>query len=763
MAKVTKSKFTYKTVLDGIVFILICVFLNKSINGRCFFALPFFIATCFNKKNPILFSALFLISFILTSSFNLIIPSAVSACLTTIIFIIYNAKNKKVGGEIIIYSILACLPYVFLRGDEELIKIIIKGVISVVLSLLFIPAVNLMMIKRFKNKIDASEYVCLAILSFPVELGIIRLFSIFALKSIILFLILFCGVIYKNQLSAVVFAIVGGIAPSVFTGNYSFVTTFSIIALLSSIFIKNSRIISAFSVLSADTVFLILLNSYGDFTTIDIFYSIIPIVAFLFIPKGAIDKVQKNFYSFDEKVLSKYAINKIRNALSNKLYGVSDVFSEMQSSFERLKQTVTEQEDLKRRVADEIIYSVCNNCPSRARCKSKNFPSTDELIKIISVGIAKNRLSLIDLTKTFTENCSYTNSVIFEMNALITKYKEKIKELDDLSKGKELIKMQSEGVAEVLKGMAFDMSKSVTYDTEMEKLLYSALRKNGIIASEIMVYGERDNAEIDFVLPKNCLSSSVFIKTVSEVMKKEMNIISKTGLSETSCAVTLKASPDIDASFGLAFSSKDGSKKSGDTHTLTKINEGKFLISLSDGMGSGARAENTSATAISLIESFYKAGLNSELILSTVNKVLALNTDDNFSAMDILTVDLFNLTADFIKIGAPQSYVICDDSIKLIEGNSLPLGILDDLKPTGCVTTLNLGSTVVLITDGISDAFTSSTDFINYLQTANVKNPQALADGILNRAIELNGGVKKDDMTALCIRIFKKQRHNGVA
>ena len=49
---------------------------------------------------------------------------------------------------------------------------------------------------------------------------------------------------------------------------------------------------------------------------------------------------------------------------------------------------------------------------------------------------------------------------------------------------------------------------------------------------------------------------------------------------------------------------------------MVKINEGKILVALSDGMGSGISAENTSSAAISLIESFYKAGLKSELILS---------------------------------------------------------------------------------------------------------------------------------------------------
>ena len=139
-----------------------------------------------------------------------------------------------------------------------------------------------------------------------------------------------------------------------------------------------------------------------------------------------------------------------------------------------------------------------------------------------------------------------------------------------------------------------------------------------------------------------------------------------------------------------------------------------------------------------------------------VNKVLALNTDDNFSAMDILTVNLFNLNCDFIKIGAPYSFILTDDSIKIIEGSSLPLGILDDMTPTGCSTLLTEGSTVIMVTDGVSDAFSSSTDFIEFLRTLDNKNPQLIADNILKRALNIEKDTPKDDMTVLAIRIFKK-------
>ena len=139
-----------------------------------------------------------------------------------------------------------------------------------------------------------------------------------------------------------------------------------------------------------------------------------------------------------------------------------------------------------------------------------------------------------------------------------------------------------------------------------------------------------------------------------------------------------------------------------------------------------------------------------------VNKVLALNTDDNFSAIDVLTVNLFKNQGDFIKIGSPASYLITKESIQIIEGNSLPLGILDDLKPTGVTISVDEGSTVLMVTDGISDAFGSSTDLISYLKTLKTLNPQRLADDVLKKALLLDDGSPKDDMTVLAVRIFKK-------
>ena len=59
------------------------------------------------------------------------------------------------------------------------------------------------------------------------------------------------------------------------------------------------------------------------------------------------------------------------------------------------------------------------------------------------------------------------------------------------------------------------------------------------------------------------------------------------------------------------------------------------LFAISDGMGSGDGAAEASAGAISMVENFYRAGFDNAVILSLVNKLLCLTSDDNFTSIDI--------------------------------------------------------------------------------------------------------------------------------
>ena len=147
--------------------------------------------------------------------------------------------------------------------------------------------------------------------------------------------------------------------------------------------------------------------------------------------------------------------------------------------------------------------------------------------------------------------------------------------------------------------------------------------------------------------------------------------------------------------------------------------------------------------------------MNSTLILNTVNNLLTLNNDDSFTALDISVINLKDKTIDFIKYGAPYGFIINDGAVKIIEGNTLPLGILEELSPSVAQTNVEDGDMILLLTDGISDAFGSSSEIIDFLRSIPAKNPQFLTNQILSKAISISGGKKSDDMTALAVRIFK--------
>ena len=111
--------------------------------------------------------------------------------------------------------------------------------------------------------------------------------------------------------------------------------------------------------------------------------------------------------------------------------------------------------------------------------------------------------------------------------------------------------------------------------------------------------------------------------------------------------------------------------------------------------------------------------------------------------------------ADFVKIGSPAGIIMREGEIKVLESQSLPLGILDNLRPTVCTEQLRSGDIVVFMSDGITSAFSSATELYEFLQELKPLNPQNLADKILAGAKSRVRTVN-DDMTVLCTRIYEK-------
>ena len=194
---------------------------------------------------------------------------------------------------------------------------------------------------------------------------------------------------------------------------------------------------------------------------------------------------------------------------------------------------------------------------------------------------------------------------------------------------------------------------------------------------------------------------------------------------------------------------------SGDSFTFTKLSHNKILLSVCDGMGSGEVAQQTSDTTISLIENFYRAEFDDQTILSTVNRLLSMQMADNYTAVDVATIDLSNATCDIIKVGSPVCFIKSREQTEKIAGTgALPVGILETIQPSIIKKMLNPGDIVILMSDGVVDAFDNDEKLQVYINNLSSQNPQEICDQILQKALLLDDGQAKDDMTVLAARIY---------
>ncbi len=717
-----------------------------------------FISALIFDCSLILTPVLYLGSFMLCSEMGLLASGGVFVLVTIPIIIVYKSFKSKTYYPFVAYTLIGMLGFVFLGNTVKevlLEKRILTAVLTTFLSFLCIIVAKSLSQKGFKFKLDFEEIFAVGIMTAILGLGICNAFSPFIYKSICVFLILSACFIFRRGLGSI-FASVFAIGLAIYYNDINYVSIFLVYGIFSECFIGVSRYLSAIFIVLCDYLLQVAFSIYDSYTYLHFISVAVGSVCFSVLPTQILSSFKDKLYAFREKQLVKQSINRNRSVLSNKLFDLSSVFLDIANSFNLLKKQSISEDGAKTIMQKEILSSVCRQCMNYDKCKRNERAIGNALSSLLDIGFAKGKLSLIDLPSELTTTCIHPNNILFGLNKMLADYRAKLIENANLGVGRDLIASQALGISEILRSLALESGQLLKFNNKLEKQLTNNLFKAGFIITELLIYGESDRLSVSMVVAMKEYSFLELQNVVSKTLGVKMTIDDKTSISEEKEYITLRKSDKYDAVFGIAKATKDGSEKSGDTHSMTRIACDKFLVALSDGMGSGTDAENVSSTSLSLIESFYKSGLDDHLILDTVNKLLSINTEDYFTALDISIINLKNCTASFIKFGSPYGFIINDNGIKIVEGNTLPLGIIDGIKPSIATTELGDGDMVLLVTDGISDAFDNSGEMIEFLRTLPAKNPQSLADDILKHAISLNDGKIKDDMTALAVRVYKK-------
>ncbi|MBQ7408622.1 MAG: SpoIIE family protein phosphatase, partial [Clostridia bacterium] len=736
------KNFTYKSFFKN-CFCLFCYFvLNNVISGVPFSValLPAFMAI---SSFPLIQAILFLIACII--NFNLFQCALlfITAVIFVIIMSVYKAKRKTVGIELLAFTLISLIPYFLGEFSHSIYQKLVYSAIIYALAVIFSIGAKMAFVKKFRTKSMLYERIALYASAVAISLGMINILGSGIWQAIAVTIVLFTCAFYKDT-RAFIPACVLAFAICLHTKNLSSLSLFVIYCAACLLFINTSSLLSAFSVALIQFAYHYLNGVLPYFTPYNYLETFLPTVIFLFTPKKLFDSLQKLLLKFDLPQITRQIINIERGEISARLNSLSSSFSDLENAISCFDNLYMTSEQMADKIAEEIVFTVCSSCRMQSECLKKNKPDKGDILKLITLGLNKGKVTLIDLSRDFSSYCYSVNSMIYEINKQISTYEEFIEKSKQTKTYKNLILLQADGISEVLSSIALEFSSRIDFKQKNEKLIFDQLAFSGILAKQIICAGE----DFHILLGREKIDSAIISECIFLATGKRVQLTSKTDVGEGILAV-FKNAPLLDASFGIAQRTKDASDASGDTHSLIRINEGTFIVSLCDGMGSGSAAYNNSKAAISLLEGFFKAGISGRKALEIVNKLLSVCSSDSFSTLDGGVFDLYGGFLNVVKIGASYGFLIGSDKITVIENASLPLGILEEVTPTTQTLKIEGGDMLVMLSDGITDAFFSSTDTVDFLATQTTKNPQILADRILQRAIELNDGEAIDDMTAI--------------
>ncbi|MBR7100000.1 MAG: SpoIIE family protein phosphatase [Clostridia bacterium] len=728
------------------------------------YALPLFYAMLTNGLSLPVGCLFFLFAGGVTFSLEKII---VYACQTLFLFSAFFIFRRLGGKNNYVYALFLLMSLAFfvflfplntypiLGSLPPLWQKCLVGMGIFLLGLFFQSAIRILLFKFNRCRLSREELLHIAILLCTIGIGLYNYGGALVYFSLALFaILLFLGV--AKSTGALVFAVLCALPPALVQMDITVLAIYALYAGMGLFFLPFGRIASVLSVFGVYAVEQLLNGIYtADVTEIllRILACLMPCVAFLLLPSATLKRLERRLVFYKDNQLSRVAINRNRSAVGERLFALSGVFRQIENTFSMLTEAHNGGDaGAKEHIREQIKKRLCAACPQAEKCRAVGVDVAME--KLIDVGCAKGKVNLIDLPTLLSSHCVNAGGVLFCLNQQLAEYRKYMLEAENAQSGRRLMASQAQGISELLKNIALEQSQALNVYDEKEKQLSAALAKRGVVCSEILIYGEEENIAVNLTVFGKCENAKI-VKAASEVLGMPLLTGEKLVLSSDKFCYTLRKKPNFDAAFGVASMKKYGESESGDTHSVIRIDEKHFLCALSDGMGSGQNARRISESALSLLESFYRAGMPGSIVLSTVNKLLTFNREESFACIDLAAVDLDSGRADVVKIGSPLGFIFSEGAIRVLEGEGLPMGMLEDLRPTTLSVQLQENDILVFLSDGVTDAFGSSSDLFDYLKTLNPLNPQALADDIVKTAVRRTGGRAKDDMTALAVRIFQ--------
>ena len=306
------------------------------------------------------------------------------------------------------------------------------------------------------------------------------------------------------------------------------------------------------------------------------------------------------------------------------------------------------------------------------------------------------------------------------------KFEKKEKELQTLFNGKN-IPVKSVSIRKVKNG-------KFIVDLEMS-VLDNSLRERGKITNIADIISKFLGSKITFQKDRKNIEKNEYVQTYSSEDKFIMQV-------------------------GSSKISKNNSSLSGDSNLQMRLDDGKYILAISDGMGTGELARENSRIVVKKLKSLLENGFEKSETLSLINNKLSLKAeDDEYATLDMCILDLFEGNMSIIKNGACNTYIKNKKNISIVKSSEIPIGVGMDVVLKEKNIPVADGDIILMCSDGLLESKDEiKKDWIEeFLKNSNTNNVQKISDMILAEAIDNNYGIAEDDITVIVAKIVKKK------
>ncbi|MBE5884681.1 MAG: hypothetical protein E7291_09790 [Lachnospiraceae bacterium] len=330
---------------------------------------------------------------------------------------------------------------------------------------------------------------------------------------------------------------------------------------------------------------------------------------------------------------------------------------------------------------------------------------------------------------------------------------------------RQVISTNLKEVAQIMTQVAMEELWYQPLEDRKRRLLHHALRTEGIYAENICYLpNEKGRKAIGMTLftdKKGGIPATEISDMLSVILKQQFqtSVTSPYLVDQNRRSFVFVEEARYIALTGFSKAVKESETISGDNYSVIESEKGKMTILLSDGTGSGEQANADSGKVLDLMEKMLEAGFSTEAAVNMVNAAMfATGEEYNHPTLDICTLDLYQGHCDICKVGGAATFIKREQQVEEISGGTLPLGIFQNVQVQTLHRQLEDGDYLIFMTDGVLDALEGN-DCEALMQEAirgiNERNPQEIAERLIQQVLCHCGGRILDDMTILVVGIWE--------